>query len=64
MIMVEFRPDVLRWSIWKWISLYELDDLLLSVQQAIHEVQKPGIMLIVTESREPHLPVKPWLMRR
>src|SRR5439155_23242752 len=63
-IFVEHGTKVARWLFGKRILLDQREHLWRALGQANQEVHKPRIAAVITEGREPHLPVQSRLVRR
>src|SRR5690242_9395194 len=63
-ILVVNGADIERRRIGKRIRAQEMEHLGRTLQQANAQIEKPWILLIGTESSEPHLPIQARLMRR
>ena len=62
-IILNSRSEKARGSIRKRISGQKLENILFSFQQTNAEIPEPRILLRGSQSREPHLPVQPGLIR-
>src|SRR5207249_4533332 len=62
-ITVNRRADESRRRIGKRIFVEQRDNIRFAVEQRDHGLNKPRVLPIRTKCREPHLPIKPRLMR-
>src|SRR5206468_5825333 len=66
-VLIEDGAYVLRGTVREGIPGEQRRDVLRAFEQAQHEAEKPRILLVAAECREPHLPIEPrlvWLDER
>src|SRR5438309_1471838 len=57
-IIIDQRPDVFRRRFGEWVSFQQRQHFRRTLQQPVAEVDEPGVLSIIAERREPHLPVQ------
>ena len=61
MVSVQLSPNIQRRFVKRWV-VQQLQDLWLTNEKSIHQMDKPWVLLIATQGSEPHLPVQAWLV--
>src|SRR2546421_3851270 len=62
MIIINDGSDITRWRVGEGVALQQSQDLRGAFEQASAQVYEPGILLIMAQGGEPHLPVESGLM--